>query len=242
MAVALGGRTPPAPVNSCGDALTVAGPVVSADPVCSGIKTYTWTFTDCTGTSADWTYTYTINPPTFTAPADDGSTVACIADAQVVPTPPAPVNSCGDALTVAGPVVSADPVCSGIKTYTWTFTDCTGTSADWTYTYTINPPTFTAPADDGSTVACIADAQVVPTPPAPVNSCGDALTVAGPVVSADPVCSGIKTYTWTFTSITRPVRTDSSAARTIRILLTASARCGARSRPSLIARARYRCS
>src|SRR5678809_1353934 len=123
-------------------------------------------------TTAEWVYTYTITPPTFTAPAADGSTVACIADAQVVPAPPAANNSCGDPITISGPVVSADPVCSGIKTYTFTYTNCDGTTADWIYTYTITPPTFTAPGADGSTVPCIADAQVWPSFTSPNTSGG----------------------------------------------------------------------
>jgi hypothetical protein len=107
-------------------------------------------------------YTYTINPPTFTMPAAGGSTVACISNAQVVPTAPVVNNSCGDPLSPTGPVVSPDPACSGTKTYTWTYTDCTGNTGQWVYTYTINPPTFTLPPNGSSTVACLADAQVVP--------------------------------------------------------------------------------
>ena len=75
-------------------------------------------------------------------PANGSSTVACISDAQVIPTPPSVMNSCGSALVVSGPVIGADPICSGTKTYTWTYTDCTGTATDWVYTYTITPPTF----------------------------------------------------------------------------------------------------
>ncbi|MBK9106232.1 MAG: hypothetical protein IPL92_17095, partial [Saprospiraceae bacterium] len=191
--------TPPAVNNSCGDPLTITGPVVSADPACSGTKTYTWTYTDCTGTSSQWVYTYTITPPTFTLPAAGSSTVACISDAQVIPTPPVVNNSCGTPLAITGPVVGADPLCSGPKTYTWTYTDCTGTSGQWVYTYTIQPSTFTLPANGSSTVACIIDAQTVPTPPVVTNSCGDPVTPTGPVVGADPVCSGTKTYTWTYT-------------------------------------------
>jgi gliding motility-associated-like protein len=193
---------PPSANNSCGDPLTLTGPVISPDPVCSGVKTYVWTYTDCAGNTSQWTYTYTITPPTFTLPADDGSTVGCLLDAQIQPTPPAATNSCGDALTLTGPVIGADPVCSGTKTYTWTFTDCTGTSGQWVYTYSIAPPTLSMPADGGSTVACVSDAQVVPTPPVVNNSCGDPAVVTGPVVSADPVCSGTKTYTWTYTDCT----------------------------------------
>src|SRR5687768_18494531 len=141
--------TPPPPLNSCNDALTMTGPVVGPDPVCSGTKTYTSTLIPYTTLFRSWTYTYTITPPTFTMPANDGSTVACIADAQTIPTPPAPLNSCNDALTMTGPVVGPDPVCSGTKTYTWTFTDCTGASADWTYTYTIRSEERTIGDNDG---------------------------------------------------------------------------------------------
>jgi len=189
---------PPTAVNSCGDALTVTGPVVGPDPVCSGTKTYTWTYMDCTGTSSQWVYTYTISPATFTLPANAGSTVACISDAQLTPTPPVASSTCGDPLTITGPVVGADPVCSGTKTYTWTYTDCSGNSAPWVYTYTINPPTFTLPPNDGSTVTCVTDAQTVPVPPSVNSSCGDPITPTGPVASPDPGCTGTKTYTWTY--------------------------------------------
>ena len=185
--------------NSCGDPLTITGPVVGADPVCSGTKTYTWTYTDCTGASCHGCIHIRLLAPTFTLPAAGSSTVPCISDAQVVPTPPVVNNSCGDPLTLTGPVVGADPVCCGPKTYTWTYTDCTGTSGQWVYTYTVAPSTFILPANGGSTVACISDAQVVPTPPVVDNSCGDPVIPTGPVVGADPVCSGTKTYTWTYT-------------------------------------------
>lgn len=194
--------TPPPANNSCGDPLTITGPVVGADPACGGTKTYSWTYTDCVGGTQTWTYTYTINNPTFTLPANGGTTVACISDAQTVPTPPAVNNSCGTPLNISAPVISPDPVCSGTKTYTFTYTDCTGATQNWVFTYTISPPTFTLPANSGSTVACVSDAQVVPTPPVVSNSCGGAVNATGPVVSPDPVCSGTKTYTWTYTDCT----------------------------------------
>ncbi len=188
--------------NSCGDLLLVSGPVASADPACAGTKTYTWTYTDCTGTTAEWVYTYTITAPTFSLPAAAGSTVTCLEAALVVPTPPTINNSCGDLLLVSGPVASTNPACAGTKTYTWTYTDCTGMTAEWVYTYTVTPPTFSLPAAAGSTVTCLEAALVVPTPPAVNNSCGDLLLVSGPVASTDPACAGTKTYTWTYTDCT----------------------------------------
>ena len=48
---------------------------------------YTFTYTDCAGNSHVWNYTYTIDIPDFTLPADGSSTVNCPADATA-PTPP----------------------------------------------------------------------------------------------------------------------------------------------------------
>ena len=58
-------------------------------------------------------------------PAAGASTVACPADA-VAPTPPNVVDNCGRTMTASAPVISADPLCAGTKTYTYTFTDCAG--------------------------------------------------------------------------------------------------------------------
>src|SRR4029453_15344162 len=189
--------TPPSVTDNCGRVITPSAPVVSADPVCAGTKTYTYTYTDCAGVAKTWIYTYTISAPIFTLPADGASTVGCPADA-VAPTPPSVTDNCGRVITPSAPVVSADPVCAGIKTYTYTYTDCAGVAKTWIYTYTISAPTFTLPADGASTVACPADA-VAPTPPTVVDNCNRPITASAPVVSADPVCAGTKTYTYTYT-------------------------------------------
>jgi hypothetical protein len=46
-------------LDNCGNPITPTGPVVGPDPVCSGTKTYTWTYADCGGGSGTWVYTYT---------------------------------------------------------------------------------------------------------------------------------------------------------------------------------------
>ena len=66
------------------------------------------------------------NSLSFIIPAPEGSTVSCLSAAQAIPIPPAVNNTCGDLVTPSGPVVGVDPFCSGQKTYTWTYTDCTG--------------------------------------------------------------------------------------------------------------------
>ncbi|MBK7223826.1 MAG: hypothetical protein IPH94_21795 [Saprospiraceae bacterium] len=116
--------TPPTVMDNCGVTLTPTGPSISAKPMCEGTRTYTWTYTDCEGNNHDWIYTYTVEYEDFTVPADGSLTVDCPDDTDVVPTPPTVMDNCGVTLTPSGPVVSPKPLCEGIRTYTWTYTDC----------------------------------------------------------------------------------------------------------------------
>ncbi len=144
--------TPPVVSDDCGGTITPSGPVVGGTyDGCEGTVTYTWTYTDCSGISDDWVYTYTIDLTTGPdAGADGSSTVECIADASA-PTPPSVDDHCGNAITPSGPAVGGTyDGCEGTRTYTWTYTDCAGNSDDWVYTYTIDlttPPTLNVPAD-----------------------------------------------------------------------------------------------
>src|SRR5512134_3698248 len=200
--------TAPTVTDACGNTLT---PVMTegADPTCEGTKVYTFVDTNSAGNTDTWLFTYTIEMPTFTAPADGSSTVNCIADAQNVPTAPTVTDACGNTLT---PVMTegADPTCEGTKVYTFVYTDCAGNSATWLFTYTIEMPTFTAPADGSSTVNCIADAQTVPTAPTVTDACGYTFTPVMTARTAPPFpytklfpfvytdCAG-NTDTWLFT-------------------------------------------
>ncbi|WP_243350302.1 HYR domain-containing protein, partial [Parabacteroides sp. FAFU027] len=185
--------------NSCGAPLTVTGPVVGADPVCSGTKTYTWTYTDCTGISAEWVYTYTIDAPVVTMPSNPAAVhVACAANATA-PVPPVVTDNCGRTLAVSAGVPSADPICSGDKTWTFTYTDCANATYSWVYTYTIDAPVVTMPSNPAAVhVACAANATA-PVPPVVTDNCGRTLAVSAGVPSADPICSGDKTWTFTYT-------------------------------------------
>jgi hypothetical protein len=149
--------TPPTVVDACGNVITpVAGPAPSP-ATCEGDMVYTFTYTDCSGNSHVWTYTYTIDMPDFVLPADGASTVNCPADV-VAPVAPVVVDACGNTITpVAGPAPSP-ATCEGDIVYTFTYTDCSGNSHVWTYTYTIDMPDFVLPADGASTVNCPADA------------------------------------------------------------------------------------
>jgi hypothetical protein len=174
----------------------VAGPAPSPT-ACEGAMVYTFTYTDCSGNSHDWNYTYTIDIPDFVLPADGSSTVSCPADA-VVPVTPVVTDACGNTITpVAGPAPSPT-ACEGAMIYTFTYTDCSGNSHVWNYTYTIDIPDFVLPADGSSTVSCPADATA-PTPPSVTDACGNVITpVAGPAPSPT-ACEGAMVYTFTYT-------------------------------------------
>ncbi|WP_298500524.1 hypothetical protein, partial [uncultured Algibacter sp.] len=110
-----------------------------------------------------YTYTYTIDLNPFILPGNGTETVDNLADA-VEPTPPTVLDNCGNEITPSAPTKSDTPDCQGAVIYTFTYTDCAGNTADWTYTYTIELAPFTVPVNEGTTIECIADATV-PTPP-----------------------------------------------------------------------------
>ena len=121
-----------------------------------------------------WVYTYTISAPTVAMPANRVQ-LSLVLLYAVAPTVPAVTDNCGRTLTAPAPAVSADPACAGTKTYTYTFTDRDWyTYYYWVYTYTISAPTVAMPANQGSTVACAADA-VAPTVPTVTDNCGRTL-------------------------------------------------------------------
>ncbi|HLF63580.1 MAG TPA: hypothetical protein VI603_07500, partial [Saprospiraceae bacterium] len=188
---------PPIVFDACGTELLPSGPVESSVPLCEGDITYTWTYTDCAGSTHDYVHTVTIDIPDFTPPAPTSETVNCYADI-VLPAPPIVFDACGTELIPGGPVESGVPLCEGDITYTWTYTDCAGSIHDYVHTVTIDIPDFTPPAPTSETVNCYADI-VLPAPPTVFDACGTELIPGGPVEGSVPLCEGDITYTWTYT-------------------------------------------
>jgi uncharacterized protein (TIGR02145 family)/uncharacterized repeat protein (TIGR02543 family) len=206
--------TIPTATSKCDEALT--GVLTSTTDVpnpiaCEGTRTYTYTYTDCAGKTATWDYVYTITKKDFTMPSNESTKVACIAQATQ-PTPPTVTDNCGGTLTVTGPVEDGTyDGCEGTKTYTWTYTDCSGKfSQNWIYTYTIEREDFTAPTPAGTTVACISEA-VAPhiltgVMPTVKDNCGNILSPKTPLPTTYTIpttggydgCSGDVTYTYTY--------------------------------------------
>ena len=188
----------PAVTDYCGNALTPTGPVVSATPACEGIVTYTYTYTDCEGNAHDWVYSYTIEYEDFTMPANQVSTVSCIALAVAPTTLPTVMDNCGAILTpVTQWIGGTYDGCEGTRIYYYQYRDCEGNSHNWSYTYTIEREDFTMPANASSTVAC-ASAVVAPVVPTVMDHCGNVLMPSAPVISAIPTCEGDVTYTYTY--------------------------------------------
>jgi hypothetical protein len=195
--------TPPTVVDGCGNTLTPAGPTITNVPnplTCEGTRTYAWTYTDCAGLVRTWSFVYTIERLPFTVPANGSATVACPANATQ-PTPPTVTSNCGEVLTPVGPVVTNVPnplTCEGTRTYAWTYTDCEGNTATWSFTYTIERQPFTVPANGSATVACPDQTDVQPTPPTVTSNCGEVLT---PVITSTqkPGCEGNRIYYFNYT-------------------------------------------
>ncbi len=195
--------TPPTVTSNCGEVLTPAGPVITNVPnplTCEGTRTYAWTYTDCEGNTATWSFVYTIERQPFTIATPNGSaTVACPDQTDAQPTPPVVTSNCGEVLTPVT-TVSNKPLCEGTRTYSYQYTDCEGNTATWQFTYTIEYQPFNVPASETMTVGCPANATL-PTPPTVLDNCGKLITPAGPVVSGtnnNQGCEASRVYTWTY--------------------------------------------
>jgi hypothetical protein len=189
--------------SACGEVLTPSAPVITNNPnplACEGTRTYAYTYTDCEGNTAVWSFVYTIEREPFTVPANGSATVACPALA-VAPTPPTVTSACGEVLTPSAPVITNNPnplACEGARTYAYTYTDCEGNTAVWSFVYTIERLPFTVPANGAATVACPALANVQPTPPTVTSNCGEVLT---PVVTSSQAlgCEGNRVWYFAYT-------------------------------------------
>ena len=101
--------------------------------------------TDANGcASAEAEGSFTVKMPanatiTFTE-VENEATVDCASEITAPETLPVATDACSNTLEPEDPEVSEIPTCGGEVTYTYTYTDCAGNTADWVYTYTINEP------------------------------------------------------------------------------------------------------
>ncbi len=128
--------------DACGTTLNYTGVTNSDAVACEGTRTYTYTYTDCAGHTADWTFTYTVDRTTAvpTVETDVTKNVECIGDATAPSAVPTATSSCGETLngTLKSTVDNPSPLtCNGTRTYTYEYKDCAGNTAEWHYVYNI---------------------------------------------------------------------------------------------------------
>jgi hypothetical protein len=194
--------TPPVVLDGCGKTLTPTGPVIVNNPnpiTCEGTRTFTWTYTDCSGRSKTWSHVTTVEREPFGVPANGGATVACPDQTDTQPTPPVVTSHCGEVLT---PVVTstAKPGCEGNRNWNFKYTDCEGNTATWVFIYTVEYLDFTVPPSETANVECPLNASQ-PVPPVVKDNCGITLTPTGPVIASSTNawgCEGSRSYTWTY--------------------------------------------
>jgi len=167
--------TPPTVHDNCGKLLNPIGPVISSTEGtggCEASRTYAWTYADCEGNSHVWskTYLFQYTDDFFTYP-DQVDYVGCLLYAQP-PVPPTIYDNCAQEIAVTGPFLVEDineDGCSGMRTYTFIYTDCGGHTHPWNFTYYANdkePPVGNCPdgtvkSVDELDLSCI---QEVPCP------------------------------------------------------------------------------
>ena len=179
---------------------------------CEGTVTYTYTYKDCVDSQFVWNFVYTIDrttAPTVNATGIEAAkTVDCIDKATAPTTIPTATSHCEESLTgTLTSTVDAITNCAGTRTYTYTYTDCSGLTATWDYVYTITPKTFDNPADVTKDVACI-DQVVAPhtltgVMPTVTDNCGNTLSPETPLPTTYTVgtyngCAGTVTYTYNY--------------------------------------------
>ncbi|MBX2928195.1 MAG: lamin tail domain-containing protein [Saprospiraceae bacterium] len=173
--------TLPMVTSNCGEPLTPSGPVITDSPgtlTCEGTRTYAYTYTDCEGNTGTWSFIYTIEREPFAVPGNGAATVNDTALA-IAPSLPMVLSNCGEPLTPSEPVITNSPnplTCTGTRTYAYTYTDCEGNTATWSFVYTIinnTPPMVTC-----SNSSVVFNGQ--PSIPLNVNSLATAIDNCGP--------------------------------------------------------------
>jgi len=132
--------TPPPVYDHCGTYLEPVGPTTGGTYAgCEGTVTHTWSYTDYQSKTATWSFTYTIDySGGLTPPPSETETVATYAEAVDPGAPDAITDACGRTVTPTLVGSQASGLCGSIIVWTYRYTACDGTTtADWTYTYTV---------------------------------------------------------------------------------------------------------
>ena len=173
----------------------------------------------CASAAAQGSFTVQMAPGGFIIndeDAVDNVTVDCPALADVLPTEYLPIvkDACDNTLEPVLTEVSDFPECGGegaTVTYTYTYTDCAGNTADWVFTYNIS-----APANPTLTL------QTDPVTATPAGDCKYKIPEVG--YTAEAACNG--TVSVTQTPAIDSLVEQTAQEQTITIKVTATDGCG----------------
>jgi len=202
----------PTVMDACGEEVFPTLSSVSADLdslECEGTVTYSLTYFDCSGSSLDWTFVYTIQRTT--PPSEiDGSVndYEVIEDPEMATPPqnqPLVTDVCGEQLFPGDPDEGGTfDGCEGTITYTYTYTDCAGLEFIWVFTYDVirsTPPSEVGdPVNTTATVDCPSEVEE-PELPLVQDVLGVTLDPGDPEIISEPDpmdCQGSVTYIYTY--------------------------------------------
>ncbi|MBK9150299.1 MAG: hypothetical protein IPM26_04580 [Saprospiraceae bacterium] len=194
--------------DNCAGILDTPQPVVSAKPDCNGIRTYTYSYDDGCGNETEWVFTYNIvYSGGLTAPMNKSSEVDCSHRLRIR-CPDDIMDECGRTVSavLVGFADTPDPfTCNGTRVWTYRYTACDGaTSADWTYTYSIDYQAgLTPPANGSATVNCVSAATDPGAPADIMDECGRTVSavLVGFADTPDPLtCNGTRVWTYSYTA------------------------------------------
>ncbi len=167
--------TMPVVTDACGNTLTTGNVTIDSTGFngCQGNIIYNYPYTDCAGNTHPWTFTFHIELPNIIAsvPADGSATMACLVDV-VRPAADTVTDVCGNSIVPVFVDSTADIHSNGTGSvvFRYRYTDCAEHDSIWTFTYTLNPDSFTPTANDTADVHCISE---IHTPTLPViPNCG----------------------------------------------------------------------
>ena len=131
-------------------------------PSCSGDVSYIYTYKDCNDPAHTATYTYTYHivvPELTTVPEYGASVVHCVNQAVKPANPGMIQDACGRGVTAtyADSTGNINVKGHGTVVHRFVYTDCSGATTDWKYTYTVVPEHFTKAADEVVTINCPSD-------------------------------------------------------------------------------------
>nr|MCQ2125793.1 hypothetical protein [Fibrobacter sp.] len=194
----------PTVTDACGTTIATYTSVVDDKAEfegCEGTVTYTYTYTNCAGATNTWAFTYTVDVPDLTIPADGEGNLVCEKD-TVRPTPEDLTDMCGNVFKAkqnGHQVSTVDATGNGTVTYNYTYTDCVGKTYPWKFVYNVKADAFIAPANTDSDLHCVAELKAPTLPNTKV--CGEDIEWGEPTIDDKATETGCGDVTYTYSYV-----------------------------------------